>query len=60
MTRQFDRRTWERLARMLRLIRDIEDQDAAAAMLRFTVCDVCMSVFLGSAWCHDQRTAEIR
>lgn len=48
-TRQFDRQ-----------IRDIEDQAAAEAMRRFTVCDVCMSVFLGRGWCHDQPTAEIR
>lgn len=28
--------------------------------LMFTVCDVCNSVFLGTGWCHDQRTSEVR
>ncbi len=32
---------------------------ALEALAYLTVCDVCMSVFLGTAWCHDQRTAEI-
>lgn len=24
-----------------------------------TVCDVCQALFLGTAWCHDQRTSDV-
>lgn len=27
------------------------------ALRGLTVCDVCMSVHWGAAWCHDQRTS---
>lgn len=29
------------------------------AALNLTACDVCMSVFYGSAWCHEVRTSPI-
>lgn len=35
------------------------DGEALAALLRFTVCDVCMSTFWGTAWCHDRQTSTI-